>query len=754
MQHVDGYPEDLTVATPRAVVRVDGKKVDVSSLSLDSEIGSAMPDQAAAAGGGIVASTGDMSIVSDEDSTTINDGGPWGAAFPPHDFTTIDLGYGDAMVRQFTGRVDGFNGSPLSISKQVKLIDEVDALDQRVSIEPLMSAMPTRQNGQSGYRLISLRPIYITDSVLRECGFYATPQAQGECVFSAPMMGSAWPEIGEVDVSRSITDPTERGPHHVDTHWGVGVRNGYIEWLPEVSGWSGRLNRTFQMIHTLGYRSNATASQRWTCWWGTHGIRVQVDSNRRVYVRLMNSETVVSSVSMSPSLIEDADVFTARVHTDGVVELMASNGHVEAGSFILPSDITSSNMSRVELVASDGAIPIGGLQASFSTWNAHSIQRNAHLSGQAFTNNIWATPAYSSVTAKSILKEQAEANVDAMWIDENGHFRWENRHRLETSEPVGSLTSEAHILDIPWEYPVKSEFSEVEVTSLYPIRSYTRNTTLTVWQGSNQSMDAGDESTVIIKIPADEEWFDVATPLRYPAAPLNDVRRGRGSLMSGVITRGDEEDYVTGSQLYQQFRRIGRDAFAIESRANPPEGWTVEQRFLNTAYGRFNEDNLPILRARAKVSWEDRSYIGAHRGTARRPILKHDAGPWVQIEEEVQALADWLSEHVTHAAPILRDVPIVPDPRIQKGDVYWLEDSDAYRVRLRVLVMGISTSFDAGPPAQLSQTITCRIISHERVGATLAEHDQVWEDTTLAAQDSYWSGSTLAEHDADPLRRG
>ena len=754
MQHVDGFPEDLTVATPRAVVRVDGRAVDVTSLGLDSEIGSAMPAQSAAAGGDIIATTGDLVTLPEADSHRVSDGGPWGVGFDTRGEVTIDVGYDGTLVRQFTGRVDGVNGSPLRGDRAVQLIDSVDVLGQRVTIPPLLSAMPRRLTSQTGYRLVSLSPLYITDRVLRECGFYATPQARGQCVFSAPMMGSSWPEIGEVDVSLGHTDPEDRGPHHVGTHWGLGVRNAQVEWLPDLSNWSGRLDRTFQMITVVGYRSNATASARWTCWWGDYGVRVQVDSARQVYARLMQGETILDSVALAPSLIEDADVFTARVTDDGQLQLLASNGETASLNISVPSAMRTTNMSRVEFTANQYTIAIGGLQASFSSWNGHLIPRNAHLSNSQFQNNIWATPAFNAVPARDILKQQAEAGVEAMWIDEYGHFRWMGRHELEGTTPVGILTSAEHLLDLPWEYPVKSEFSRVEVSSKFPIRSYSRRTALTVWQGSNQSMDTGDEHTDIINVPSEEDWIAVDPPTRFAAAPLADVRRGRGSLYGGVLTRDDEqEDYATGSQLYQTFRRINHSTFVIESRANPPAGWTVEQKFLDRSYGRFNDENLPILRAKAKVDWDDRQHTGALRGPSGRPVLEHDVGPWIQREEEVQAMADWLAERVTRSQPILRDVPIVPDPRIQRGDVYWLHDDDAYQVRLRVLIMGISLRFEAGPPAKLSQTITCRVINAQRTGTTLTEHDRVWEDATLTVHDAYWSDSTLAEHDADPLRR-
>lgn len=754
MQHIEDFPEDRTVATPRAVVKIDGQPIEVSSLGLDSEIGSAMPDQAAAAGGGIVATTGDLVTVPAQDSSRVVDGGPWGPVFPKNEHVTIDVGYGEALVRQFTGWIDGLSGSPLQASRSVQLIDEVDALDQRVTIPPMLSAMPTRLTSQTGYRLVSLSPLYITDRVLRACGFYATPQAWGQCVFSAPMMGSSWPEIGDVDVSHGYTDPDDRGPHHVKTHWGAGVRNGFVQWLPDMSQWSGRLNRSFQMITVVAHRSAATASTRWTCWWGDYGVRFQVDSARQVYARIIHGDTVLGGVTLSASLVEDADVFTARIDPDGTVQLFASNGQQDTATVSLPTAMRSSNLTLVELDANEHAIAIGGLQASFSSWNAHNIARNAHLATYSFVNNLWATRGYENVRARDVLREQAEANLDAMWLDEHGHFRWISRHDLEEGAPVGTLTSTADLLDLPWQYPVKSDFSRVEVSSSFPNRSYSRRTAITVWQGSNQSMDSGDESTTIINVPSDEEWIDVATPVRFPAAPLADVRRGRGSLYGGVLTRDNEQDdYATGSQLYQTFRRINHSTFAIESRANPPAGWTVEQRFLDRAYGRFDEEKLPILRARAKIQWEDRHNTGASTGLVGRPILEHDAGPWVQRDDEVQNLADWIAARVTNAEPILSGVPIVPDPRIQKGDVYWLQDTDAYRVRLRVLVMATSLRFEAGPPAELSQSIMCRVIEIQRTGTTLDEHDKVWEDDTLDAHDDFWSGSTLAEHDADPLRR-
>ncbi len=82
MQSVSGYPTDLSVVEPSALVLVNGVEREVESVSVSRELGSTLPGQVAS-GSGLTAATGSVSWAVGGDVET-RSAHPWdGNAFPP-----------------------------------------------------------------------------------------------------------------------------------------------------------------------------------------------------------------------------------------------------------------------------------------------------------------------------------------------------------------------------------------------------------------------------------------------------------------------------------------------------------------------------------------------------------------------------------------------------------------------------------------------------------------------------------------------
>src|SRR5690625_1856267 len=116
MQEVTPWPDSFDVAEPVARVLVDGQEVPVESVSVSSELGSAMPERVVA-GGGMAASTGDASVLRSQDVS--EDGlNPWGDAgrFAAASEVVVEAGYRDpdtqevGCARQMTAQVDALDG--------------------------------------------------------------------------------------------------------------------------------------------------------------------------------------------------------------------------------------------------------------------------------------------------------------------------------------------------------------------------------------------------------------------------------------------------------------------------------------------------------------------------------------------------------------------------------------------------------------------------------------------------------------------
>lgn len=752
MQVVPGFPSDLTVASPSARVLVSGVPVEFESVSIRSELESAMPEQVAAGGGAVVAATGDVSILPPASGAGVFSN-PWGTRLPSQSATVVvEAGYGEARAKQFTGVFDGGSGSPLDPAVGYNLIDEVDRFDQPITIEPMLNIWPSLTEGDWTYRRAGLSPLYLTNRILRHCGFYATPPMTGGCVLSVPAMGSAWPERGEL-VSASAISNTAASVARVRSPWGEAWADGKATYNPALGSLSGKLDQTFQMTFMLMNRAGASGNLLFAAYWGTSGFRIAVTGARNISLQKITAGAPTTVITLPGTQITDATTFTARVTPGGSFAIYADNGANVVGTSSLPPAVTTTAMTRVEITVPFENHPAGGFQVGFTDTQSYLYTRTAHLTAPAFYYSLRGFPAVIERNCGELLKEQAEAELAAMWLDENGHFRWVNRNQLVQSDPAGTLTSTANLLDLPWEIASRPMYSKVEVVSREATITYRGRTNITVHQGSSNTMGNGDTDVELIEPGGDEDWYMVGTPSRVPPAAVADVKAGRGSYMGGIlISDGVEERWATATELKQTFTRLPGNRFKLETEATPPgTGDLIEQRIFGVEYGSYHNQSLPLLRAKAKALWEDKTVTGAARGPSRAPVLRHEVGAWIQDAEEIQGLADWLAAQVTVTAPIIRDVPIVPDPRIQKGDVFWLEDTHAYDVRLKVLVMGVSLTVNAGPPVSMDQLITCRIITVQRTGATLGEHDAVWAGETLNVHDAFWAGKTLAQQDADPL---
>lgn len=722
MQSIPGFPSDLTSTDPTAEVRVNGVLVDFDSVSVGSDLESAMPSHVAAAGGAVVASTGDVTILPSKDVVTAPNH-PWNGSTPSQGSkVTVDAGYGTAMARVFTGGIDNVSGAPSDPAVSAGLIDSVDKLDQRITIPPLLNAAPSLSDDWT-FRRAGLSSIYLTDRVLRHCGFYATPRLSGNVAFAAPMMGSAWPEVGTLLTARAQTNPDFSAAFR-KTPWGMGLGNGILSYQPKPSTGDGRLSSPFQMVFSRHPHTTMTTFAYWDVRWGNNGVRVYVFDDGRVQARHLVGTASTSIVTMTASHAGDSDTFTVRWLPGGNVTIYASNGNNVNATVPLPAGVETSPMTSIDINSPAEAYIWGGMQASFSTYQHHSFPRTATITQPTKGYGLIATPFFDDVTCADILKAQAEAELAAMWIDEHGVFQWVSRDVLTSTAPVGTLTSTENLLDLPWEVPPKSVFSKVIVESRQANVTRRAKNNLTLWTDSSSSMDNRDESTTFIEPPADEEWGQVVwPPARAAAAPVSELRWGRGSYMGGVVMEEyQDERWASAVELAQTTSTISPQKWLISSKATITANQAIDLRMrehldFSTQSGR----DLAVVRGKWKNQWQDLATTGAATGPPDAPVLNHPVGAWTQDADELKEFADWMASQVTVSAPIIRDVPIIPDTRIQKGDVFWLEDSDVYQVRLKVLVMGLNLSISAGPPVTMDQSITCRIISMERLGVTYEE---------------------------------
>lgn len=770
MQQVNSWPHEFSVSEPVARVLVDGKEMEVDSLTVSSSLDSAAPDMVAAGGGGVVAATADMTVLPADD---VNDAGlnPWGEAqrIATASEVVVEAGYKTeagtpATARLLTGQVDALDGSATEPGIGLKLVDYTGVLDRDITIEPLLSDYPPlRDFGLR--RNAGLLPTYVTDRILRHCGYYATPPQLDGSILSATMMGSVMPERGTMyatyESSSSTPDTLFRS-----TPWGVGVDAANILYFPDLSGRShGRLTSSIMVTFNRRVSTHSNpGTSRVDLRWGensANAVSISINPNGSITALFRDSGSYNTVAWLSDSRARDAESFSVHIRPSGQITISASNGESVSGTGSVPTRLSATDMEQIYVQVPPNSQTIGGLQVAYTTTSNHNFVRNAHIDPPIHNHSLTAFPSQINQNCLGLLKEQAEAELAAIWIDEHGHFMWKNRATLQQSPPVGTLTSLDNLLDLPWEFPVKSVFSRVEIEHSIPTVTRRWIASITVAGGRGDTLSNGDTENRFFEPPADQDWHLVDSP-QWLGGTFNPwwLRAGRGSYRGGIIVRSDDPDYeriAYSSRLTQSWEQINPQRWLLSSTAHSlPDNESIEQRYLDIReHGSLGGESTPSIRARGLVEWGSDKTTGRTLGEVLAPVFVHSVGAWVQDNHELQDLADWLADALTEPGVALRDVPIVPDPRIQKGDIFWLEDATAYDVRLRVLVVGIQTSFQSsGDSFEMSQSISCRIISSDKTTpeVTLEAHDHAWEGSRLQDQDIYWDGRTLEDHDTNPAQ--
>lgn len=767
MQDVNPWPESFDVSEPVARVLVDGKEVAIESVSVSSELDSAMPERVAAGGGGVVAATGDATVLRADDVAEAGFN-PWGDAqqFVNASEVVVEAGYRDpaagdvGCARQITGQVESLAGGALSNTIGLEFVDYTPLLNRDITVEPLLEIYPPLED-LGPIRGAGLSPIYVTDRVLRHCGFHATPPMIPGALFSAPMMGSAVPERGTF-LSGWATSDTTKAVEFVPAPWGMALVNGALNYTPNLTSSNGRITST---MHVSFLRRQSTDQApdfgRIELRWGPeyHAVRILTHGSGDISVQYQTGDTATTIVQLSATDVSESEAFTVLVAPSGRATIYASNGATVSGMGTLPPRATSSAMNQVHIRVPQSSHPIGGVQVAQSATRNHTFQRNAHIDPPAYYYSLQAFPFQHEINCLELLKGQAEAELAAMWFDEHGHFQWRNRHQLRDTAPRGTLTSRDNLLDLPWDIPVRSVYSRVELEHDIPTVTRRLLASIPVSGNRGSSLSNGDTEDRFFEPPADQDWHLVEAP-QWMGGTVNYWRllRGAGSYRGGIrVDEDNRERLAYSTNLHQAWSQINPQRWLLSSQARDlRDNEHIEQALLDRIdlYDRFAGDNLPIIRAKGLVAWEQDKTLGAARGPALAPVYVHKVGPWIQGASELRALANWVAEHLTKPEPVLRRVRIVPDPRIQLGDVFWLEDTSAYSVRLRVVVMGKTLRYQASDSGhEMSQEITCRVIDVERLGVRYDELETAWASRDYSALESAWSGQVYDVLEADPLDR-
>lgn len=742
------------VYEPMLTARIGNREVELASASIERML----PDPVV--GGSLTAAHGDLVTV-EGDNVVETVATPWdpGTQWPPTPETaasaTMDTGSGPVQLLG-GGRVVSASGGTGDRPVGVRVSDRYQSLDRSISWDAVAAAMPSIEDrGTSRY--VSMLTSSIVDMILRECGWYATPPRLSYAALSVPAMGSMWPERGEVTACGRESDVNYGGyPAWPTTTWGMAVDDcradyalggaysvksqGYLELTAMQAAPSGA-----SRLEVSSSSGSGLARMQWTA--STAYLQVRGPSG--VFVNAVSVPRSNGFLYGTIEYISDTLVYCT----------LRCGGETAGASVAVQAAMTTTAAGQARIIATG---PSGGFQVAFPTtagrltdWVPNAVQ----YVRTAQRNNLMVRRSVEGENCANFLQKICEAEAATYWIDEIGVLRWWDLARLEARTTVATLTSDDDITDdgFTWDHSLSSLRSRAAVKWREPLREWSWTTTVDLYQGTGQTVQAGDEQESWINVPDDEVW--IMTDTRIQRAPgsgsLTNFNYGWGSWYGGRVDRGDGVDTwvqrAGAGSFVMSMARVTDRAFKLTTR------WTGNEPVFQKSIGfdsgsslwsARRDMDLPIIRGKGKYMFTDQLTYSTQTGPSSAPEHMVDAGWLIQFAEQAAYTADYYGQRVTVPQPTLSSIGIVPLPGLQLGDMVEVRDEHVTRLTVRGLVVEDSRSINAGMDMQ--HAVAIRPLYVTRNGVTWQE----WATAARPKTHAQWASnqnSTWAAWGANPL---
>ena len=320
-------------------------------------------------------------------------------------------------------------------------------------------------------------------------------------------------------------------------------------------------------------------------------------------------------------------------------------------------------------------------------------------------NNLTNLPNVLNTDAWGLIKDVAGAELAVVFFDEYGSFQFYNRTDLKGffTYPLGSTASTAPQLTIDQMTDLGMTGAIDGVRNIIGWQSTSAETWFqTVWApASYNTLDVSPFSTLVVPI-ADStvQEFDTDcvflgdfTPDLWTQFGLDKgwyaIRTDTGAAL-GTVRGGNSFGGVTVT-----ISTVLGGRFATLSIQNT-NAYTV--RFSSLPSGGGN--GSPSLRIGGYKLITDPAQSGlvAHAGsrvTYGDQTLDLGGSSWVQLPSSAQTIAQSILADTKNPIPIMQQIPIVGDPRIQLGDVFPITDPGYAGTRFVAVITAVHETFTA-----------------------------------------------------------
>ncbi|UUU22538.1 hypothetical protein [Streptomyces sp. DSM 40750] len=338
------------------------------------------------------------------------------------------------------------------------------------------------------------------------------------------------------------------------------------------------------------------------------------------------------------------------------------------------------------------------------------LEEFSHTGAYAWTKSVELDDAILPLTVLprvtgsqwEVISQIAKASMSTAEIDERGVFRWQNYSRFATKPTSADLT-----LTSVREIASLTATEEIDACRNYCIQPYkdwtgiTGPVTATTFTDTVIRTIPASSTTTVKYLMADDE-YDVSPPGTDDDSvtePGTNVRFGTAAT-GGTSVKGAvdllvrrEDGYLVvrfanrGTQTLYTATKTGTPSFVLQTLK--PSADPVERQAIAYLEDPANDP--------AGVASE--KFYGRQEYTA-------ETTDWVQDASVAAALAHAMRDAGVLPVPVIGDVEVLYDPRIQLGDVVRVVDTTGAALDTLAWVVGVRTSATADGGVQ--QTLTLR----------------------------------------------
>ncbi|WP_068325040.1 hypothetical protein [Janibacter terrae] len=659
--------------------------------------------------GGGMSTSGSITILRDAVASSLSPE-PWGRQgdFPPRSGTpvTIDITDGEGQSwRRLTGITERATGSFSSRSVTIPVRDQVDKLGVVVSSGPMLDIHPPLADGGE-YRRPRACAEWLLDRAARAAGWYATPQMRWEAIFSAPMVGSLWPERGSLQSSTNSAG--DGGPTIAWTSQWQAIKDASAIW--DTTGTTSIPELTMA-LHT---QAAGTSMRVQVTSEAGYGAYVLTDSGGSIRFGTVDGGTITERGTLAKGAATRVGlrVTTTAGGTMGITVRTDTGAQATATP---PSDPTYASLtfSRVRVYGTGILGWVQVLANPGTQWMLLDVPTSPTNAVQRVgeTPERWdAAPQVWDSTAVDLLSSWARATCGQVWIDMDGRLQIAARGVLEAVGSVLTLSSRDALLDVDWEDDGMHVARQVRVLHQHPKIQRGRYAQWRVWQGRAQTLSAGEEDITTVEIPDDEDWISLDASPHRVTTTTNRLDILRNTVIGGMqISDTADSTNVPAAFLDTSMTVDGPRAWEVRvapwATLDPSQSVvTMVPEELTSVPKRYRGLPLPDVKAKARVYRLERETIvdTVPGDYATVQMYEHDAGWWVQNGDRRTLLHTFLRYQMGEQQPCPTDVSVAPDLRVELGDVITIEDADRTGVRVVMLTTGIDEDFSVGSGLSMS----------------------------------------------------